>query len=146
MPENSWTEHFEEIHREVEQMLRRFLTGQPSLGVPVGEAWKPPTDILETEDKFLVRMEMAGVLPEDLSVSVTGHLLEVRGVRRFRPLDEGFRFQRAEIYYGAFVQRVEITDAVDRDRTTATYRNGLLEVVLPKLSGLKIPEVDVEGE
>ena len=132
MLEKYFAKDIEDLQREFEGMIRRFFLGQGPMAGHVGEMWRPPTDVLDSADRVVVRMEIAGVSLEDLSLSVSGHSLEVRGVRKFKPLDGDFHFNRAEIYYGCFQQRIHLGENVDRDRATATYQDGLLEIVLPK--------------
>lgn len=93
--------------------------------------WKPGIDIYDTSDAVVVIVELAGVEPDAVDVTVSGRLLRIRGTRqpRFRP---GYRqFHRLEIARGAFERIVELPETVDSGGTEATYRDGFLEIVLP---------------
>ena len=147
MPGRFWDRRFEEVQREIEGLIQKYFGAQPpSSSQASAHTWAPPADLLETRDNFIVRLEIAGVVPEDVCVTVSGEFIEVSGVRRLERLDEEFLYHRAEIIYGAFSRQIRLGAAVDRARTTATYKDGFLEIVLPKSAAVRSGEVQVEME
>ncbi len=112
--------------------------------------FRPPADIYENAEGFIVRLEVAGVAEDDLSITLAGQELLIRGERRLvRP--EGMkRFIHHEIVYGAFERSFHLPVALDLQGVRAGYANGILEVVLPRQvpQARRIPvrEGNAEGE
>jgi len=92
--------------------------------------WSPPTDVYETENGFVVRLEVAGMRQSDYSVSVEKNFLVISGVRAEAP--ERRAYQRMEIRFGEFNTAVELPAGVDVSRIETEYDDGFLMVFLPK--------------
>ena len=111
-------------------------------------AWRPPTDVFETEQDIVVRVEIAGMREEDFLVELTRRRLVVRGVRP--DISEKRAFHQMEIRFGEFVTQVELPVQVVADQVEATYKDGFLQVVLPKIQARQIPfqkkETDVTAQ
>lgn len=106
----------------------------------------PPTDVVELRDRLLVRLEVAGMRPDGFSVSLMNHHLVITGTRE-RPLREGAAYHRVEIGYGDFQVQVPLPWQVEANEVSATYRDGFLEVELPRRSETVVRVVDVtEGK
>lgn len=107
-----------------------------SWAVPVAAVWRPPTDVYETEEQIMVVIEIAGVSEEDLSVTLYNDLLVVEGVRgQPSSLKESMSAcHQLGIKYGEFRSEVQVPVTVDHDAVTAEYKNGLLSIILRKLS------------
>jgi HSP20 family protein len=93
-------------------------------------AWRPPTDVYETETAFVVRMEIAGMREDDFSVQIEGRMLSVRGVRSDTPERKAFHLM--EIRIGEFQNEIELPGAVNVSEISADYRDGFLVIQLPK--------------
>lgn len=92
--------------------------------------WHPPTDLYETEEKFIIRVEIAGMNKEEFCVSLDNNNLTISGVRPDMPLKRSFH--QMEILFGDFKTSVELPSPVDPDQVTAEYRDGFLNIHLPK--------------
>ena len=92
--------------------------------------WRPPTDVYETEDAVIVRVEIGGMQEKDFSIALTGRSLVIRGIRMEAP--ERRAYHQMEVFFGEFVSKVELPCAVVGDQVQAEYRAGFLRVVLPK--------------
>lgn len=93
--------------------------------------WHPPTDLYETDDKFIIRVEIAGMNKEEFCVSLDNNILTISGVRPDMPLRRSFH--QMEILFGDFKTAAELPSPVDPDRVTAEYRDGFLNIHLPKI-------------
>jgi len=93
--------------------------------------WLPPTDVVEDEQRFVVRMELAGVARADVRVWLEGRALVVEGVRH-PPHRGGARFRQLEMEYGPFRRVVPLPASVAGHRTTAALSDGVLEIALPR--------------
>lgn len=98
-----------------------------------GTSWGLLTsDMAETDEEIVVRVEAPGLDEKDLSVVVEAGALVVRGQKRFEREDRRAEYVLLESAYGAFERRLALPCAVDADRAEAKYRNGVLTVRLPR--------------
>lgn len=93
--------------------------------------WNPPTDIYETKDKLLIKMEVAGVKEEHLDISFQDNVLVIRGLRMEEEIDE-MNLHLLEIHYGQFERIFELPDNVKIGEIRATYSEGFLRVLIDK--------------
>ena len=92
--------------------------------------WRPPTDVYETEEVIVVRVEIGGMQEEDFTISLTGRLLSIRGQRPDVP--ERRAYLQMEILFGEFLSEVDLPGPVATEGVTAEYKAGFLRLVLPK--------------
>jgi HSP20 family protein len=92
--------------------------------------WKPPTDVFETEDKFVVKVEIAGMSQANFSVSYQDGLLSIEGSRA--DTSERKAFHQMEIHSGDFYTSVNIPSPIVSEKIEAEYSDGFLWVILPK--------------
>ncbi|MGQ9688585.1 MAG: Hsp20/alpha crystallin family protein [Desulfobaccales bacterium] len=122
------------ILRDLENLEERMRSWRERL-FPSGEAdfpFRPPADLYETPAGLVVRLELAGVAVEDLSIALAGQELVVRGQRRPSPPVEVSRVLHYEITYGSFERRFHIPLAINPEGVAARYEQGILEVTLPR--------------
>ena len=92
--------------------------------------WSPPTDVYETEDAYVVRVEIAGMREEDFEVLLANNTLLVSGSRPDHT--ERRAYQQMEIRFGKFSTAINLPGAVDIEQARAEYKDGFLTIVLPK--------------
>jgi HSP20 family protein len=93
-------------------------------------SWRPPTDVYETEDDLVVRVEIAAMRDEDFTITLDGRNLMIRGSRTDN--SERQTFHQMEIHYGEFAAEFELPYDVVPEQVEAVYQQGMLRVVLPK--------------
>ncbi len=93
-------------------------------------AWRPPTDVFETEEAYFIRVEIAGMREEDFSVQLDGRILMVRGQRTEPP--ERRAYHQMEIRFGEFQIEIELPGPVLAGEIGAKYQEGFLVILLPK--------------
>ena len=98
--------------------------------------WSPPTDVYETEEVYIVRMEIAGVREEDFEVTFENDTLLIMGSRS--DLSERRAYHQMEIRFGKFATAVSLAGPVNVDGALAEYKDGFLTVTLPKAKSNKI--------
>ena len=104
--------------------LIRFMQ---KLFPPAAErAWEPATDIYRTPCGWLVKLDLAGVRPEDVQFLAHGDRLQVRGVRRDWCLEEGCTHYRMEIAYSKFERNIVLPVDIEHARVATEFRHGLL--------------------
>jgi len=94
-------------------------------------SWRPPTDVYETEDRVVVRVEIAGIADSDFQIQLTQNMLYINGIRRDKP--ERRAYHQMEIPFGEFATEVYMNVAVDMEKAEAEYTDGFLMVYLPKV-------------
>lgn len=92
--------------------------------------WRPPVDYWETGEELGVKVEMAGMSEEDFDIVLYQDILVIEGDRRWYSTEA--RFHLAEIRHGPFRLELPIPSNIDRERVTARYERGFLQVLLPK--------------
>ena len=97
-----------------------------------GDSWQPDVDIFETETALVVRVEIAGVRSQDLTVKVDGQTLRVAGIRPAPDGSQVRRLHQMEIASGPFERRLRIPIPFDRKGVSAHVADGFLTVTLPK--------------
>ena len=114
--------------------VRRVGEGGPRSLRAQRAGFEPPTDIYETPDRVVVRMEIAGLRPEELDVSLSqdGQLLTISGRREDPGAGSPRKYYTLEIQCGEFARQVPLRVPVDREAVTASYADGFLEVILPQ--------------
>ena len=98
--------------------------------------WNPPTDVYETEDNFVVRVEVAGLRDDDIEVAIENNVLMISGSRA--DLNERRAYRQMEIRFGKFEIAVEISVPVEIEKSAAGYKDGFLVIELPKSTPKKV--------
>lgn len=98
--------------------------------------WRPPTDVYETEDSFVIQVEIAGMRGADFSVSLQDRLVTISGVRQ--DARDARAYHQMEIHFGEFRTDVELPGPFERETMEASYNDGYLRLVLPKPKTRKI--------
>jgi len=101
----------------------------------VRSTWSPPTDVYETEESCVIKLEIAGMRDEDFEVAFENNILMISGNRL--DLNERRAYHQMEIRFGKFEIAVELPMVVDIEKATARYQDGFLVVVLPKVKSNK---------
>jgi HSP20 family protein len=123
----------------MEGLFRALVNQQRTMHHQVAGGWRPHLEVYETSEALTVRAELAGIDEETLDVAVEEHLLRVRGVRRREASNEERRvYHQMDIAYGPFAAEVFIPFAIATDEVEATYENGVLQVVLPKVPARRV--------
>ena len=94
--------------------------------------WSPPTDVYETEENCVIKVEVAGMRDEDFEVAFESNILVIRGHRPDRR--EKRAYHQMEIGFGRFELAVEIPVLVDIEKAIAEYKDGFLVILLPKIT------------
>lgn len=107
------------------------------------KAWLPPTDVYETADAVVIKMEVAGLREGDLDISITGDVLRVRGLRRDEAAARKVGYHHLGIAYGEFMCDISLPGPVERDEISADYTAGFLTIALPKARRTQVRPVQV---
>ena len=109
-------------------------------------AWHPSVDMYEDENNIYVKMDLPGITKDDINMSFDGHILSVTGRREAEDIeDEGGSYWSRERYIGEFHRYVHIPGDVDSDNLKAKFKDGVLEVTLPKTEKAKAKKIAIES-
>lgn len=137
---------FEEINREFNHMLNRHfgLSGSEGAEERGLTMWTPRADVCEQPEEIVVRIDLPGIEEKDVAVSVENNVLTVSGERRTDRDEPGAHYHRVECVYGSFSRSFNLPQTVDVDRIKAHFRNGVLQLSLPKREESKPRRIDVK--
>lgn len=141
----------EQMEAEMDRLFDEAIPPRRWLPLRYIKTWRPPTDVYETDDSVVVKVEIAGmeegdaVFTSKFTISLADRNLTITGVRP-DPLTETqaltLSYQQMEIRYGEFETEVYLPWAIAENEIEATYRDGFLTVVLPKAKAHKLPVVE----
>jgi len=136
---------FRDIQHEMNRLFDNFL-GRPTTGMSGTSArvWMPVVDMYETNDDLILNFELPGVPEKDISLSITGDVLTVKGERQFGHQVNGDNYVHTERVYGRFERSIRLPMRVEAGRVRATYRDGVLEVSLPKTEEVRPKEIKID--
>lgn len=104
-------------------------------------AWVPPVDAWESDNDFHLVFDLPGVKKEEIEIEVEGDQLTIKGARQ---LDDQVQYIRRERVAGEFYRSFTLETPVEKDRIRAIYKNGVLEVVLPKKEEVKPRQIQIQ--
>ncbi len=126
--------------RELERFLNRPFTRNLEV---LAEEWMPSVDIAETKDEIKVKAEVPGMTKEDISISLADNVLTLRGEKKQEKEEKGKTFYRMERSYGSFARSFSLPTAVLANKVKAVYKDGVLEITLPKSEQVKSKEIPI---
>ena len=133
------------IQNELNRLFGRTYGGTEERGTG-GAAWLPPLDIYETKDRFVVNVELPGVDPESVDLSVEDSTLIVQGERTFyRDVPEE-AFHRVERRYGPFARSLSLPPTADATAIEASFDRGVLTIEVPKAEEAKPKRITVKAK
>ncbi|HUC97111.1 MAG TPA: Hsp20/alpha crystallin family protein [Candidatus Polarisedimenticolaceae bacterium] len=108
-----------------------------------GSAWYPAVDILESKDAYVLRAELPGMNKEDFNLEVKEGTLTLTGERKFTKPAEGVQYRKVERVNGKFVRSFTLPETVKHDGIQATYKDGILEIHIPKAEEAKPRQIQI---
>jgi HSP20 family protein len=137
--------------RELESMSDRLnrVFARPTPSTSSREAltvadWMPTVDISESDSEYLIKAELPEVKKEDVKVTVENGVLTLQGERRQEKEEKGKKYHRVERSYGSFARSFTLPESVDEGAVRAEYRDGMLNLHLPKTEKVKPKSIDVK--
>ena len=134
VPRNTLFHELADFRRDFDQMFNRFFSlRSPQEEQTLTEGFVPAieTSIDKDGKKFQCQVMLAGVDPKDVNIQVLGNTLSISGERSSSRDTKESDYLHREITYGTFQRLIELPEGVDKDKLTAEYRNGVLEIAAP---------------
>jgi HSP20 family protein len=135
------------LQSDVNRLFDRFF--QSGTGNGNGGAvrrWIPPMDLVESESDLVLRADLPGMSEKDVEIEVKDGVLTVSGERRSESEEKGEGFHRVERAFGRFSRSLSLPDGVDAERIAAKFKDGVLEVTIPKPEETKPTRVAIAAE
>jgi HSP20 family protein len=131
------------LRQEMDRLWDRFV-GETSLGRKVTGEWWPTVDVSETKDNFIIKAELPGMDDKDVSVTISGNMLTIKGEKKKEEEEKDEHHYRAERYYGSFQRSFQLPSSIKADKIEADFDKGILRVMLPKVEEAKKKEVKIK--
>lgn len=106
--------------------------------VPHHQAFGPAMDLYETDKDVVAEVNLPGIDPKNISISIDKQVLTVSGSAEEKKEEKKKGYWRKEIHKGSFSRSVQLPAAIDEDKIDASYEKGVLRIVMPKIK--KAPE------
>lgn len=111
---------------------------------PFRGEWVPSLDVSETKSDIVVKAEVPGMDPKDIDISLAGDLLTIKGEKKQEREEKDENYHRVERSYGAFTRSIRLPQEVKGDEIKAKYKNGILQVTMPKSGAAKKKVVKIK--
>jgi HSP20 family protein len=132
------------IQNEMNRLFGRTYGGD--VGESTRGAWTPALDVFENQEKFVITMELPGVSPDDVDISVEDSTLMVRGERRFYSEQQEESFLRIERRFGEFTRSLTLPSTADAESIQASFDQGVLTVEVPKREEAKPRKISIKAK
>ena len=132
------------IQNEMNRLFGRTYGGD--VGESTRGAWTPALDVFETQEKFVITMELPGVSPDDVDISVEDSTLMVRGERKFYSEQQEESFLRIERRFGEFTRSLTLPSTADAESIQASFDQGVLTVEVPKREEAKPRKISIKAK
>jgi HSP20 family protein len=137
---------FRELAALQSEMNRTFDTyAQRTVDSETNATWAPLVDVIEDENNFIIHAELPGLSKDDVELHLENRTLTIRGERKLEKSYGPENYHQKERYYGRFARSFTLPTTIDQDKIGASFKDGMLEVVLPKADEIKPKMIPVTG-
>lgn len=136
---------FPSLRREMDTFFDRFFKEMPWMGWE-GEEWLPSINVSETDADIKVKAELPGLEAKDIEISVSGDILTLKGEKKEEKEEKEEKYYYKEQYAGTFQRSLRLPAEVQSDKVDAKFKNGVLNIVLPKAEGTETKKIKIKSE
>jgi HSP20 family protein len=143
-----WLSPFDEFDQWFDELRRNWMQpfvgrGGLEMGAMLGSRL-PRVDVIDRDQEFVVRAELPGIGKDNLEVSLSENVLTIRATTRHEDQEEQGRYFRRELSQGEFLRTIRLPGPVQGDQTKANFKDGVLELVVPKAAGAQRQTIKIE--
>lgn len=120
-----------DVFGEIDKLFSDFF-GETSLAPSVNFDYLPKIDVKETQTEFQIRADLPGLSEKDIDVQYSDGTIQIKGERNFENEEKKDDYHRIERSYGKFERRIALPSEIQEDKIEAEYKNGVLNLTLPK--------------
>ncbi len=132
------------LKKEMDRLFERFWETDFPEWPALGE-WAPKLDVADTKEALVVTAEIPGIEPGEIELTLQDQVLAIKGEKKHEKEEKEEQYYRMERSYGAFARTIRLPVPVDASRVTATFKNGLLTVTLPKGAAAKGTTIPIKA-
>lgn len=136
------SKEFDRLTRELNSLFNTGLRGGDATQAATAD-WAPAVDIKEQGDHYLILVDLPGVKPEDVELTMEKGVLVIKGQRRLESDEEREGFRRVERVRGSFYRSFALPDTADVDKISARSNHGVLEVTIPKQPAIQPRKIEI---
>ena len=133
------------LEREMENMSDRWLRGWPWMGQAEALGWAPAIDVVDHKDEVVLRADLPGLTEKDVELSLQDGNLTIRGERKAETEEKDENYYCCERSYGSFSRSLAVPAGVSADKVNATFKNGVLEIHLPKTKQAEGKKIEIKA-
>lgn len=134
------------VAKDLNQFLENFLKGQADSSFIDTGTWAPAVDIKEEKNQFIVTADIPGVDIANIHISLENSVLTIQGKRELEKTETLEAYSRIERIQGQFYRRFSLPQSADESKIDASYKNGVLQVIIPKKETAKGMRIEVRSE
>ncbi|RLB09077.1 MAG: Hsp20/alpha crystallin family protein [Deltaproteobacteria bacterium] len=121
----------DDIDELFDKFIRNFSSSLPEIFGGEGEIW-PSVDVLEDKKNIIVKAEIPGMSPSDFDISISDNILTIKGEKKQEKEEKDKNFYMMERQYGTFTRSITLPVEVNEEKVDASYKDGVLKIVIPK--------------
>lgn len=131
------------MQSRMNELFDEVFGRSPMVSATAGNLWHPAVDILESHDAYLVRAELPGMKKDDVRLEVREGTLTLSGERKFDEPAKGVEYRRSERTSGKFSRSFYLPQKIKQDDIKASFRDGILEIHIPKVEEAKAKQIPI---
>ena len=133
----------ERFRGEMDRLFDDFFSRSPFRPLERGD-WMPAVDVSEDQKEIVVHAEIPGMDKKDIDISLNGRVLTIQGERKQEREEKDKNYHRMERKHGSFTRSFELPADVDGDKVEAEYKNGVLQLNLPKTKERSVKKIEIK--
>ena len=111
-----------------------------------GMGWAPAMEVIEKDDKYLIKLELPGVKESDVDISISGDMITISGEKKSDSEVKKKGYHYSESSYGSFSRSISLPSSIKADKIEASYDKGILEITLPKKADVKPKKISIAAK
>ena len=133
-----------DMQEEINRVFNEKIIGADDKSVVETSEWSPRVDIIEKKNHYSILVDIPGVDPKDIKITMNDGILTIEGERKLEKKEEQENFYRYERSYGSFARRFALPDNANADKISAKGKNGVLDISIPKSEKPPAKEITIE--
>ncbi len=132
------------LEYEMNRIFDEFFGRVPVQVEPEDGVWSPSVDVSESSNAITINAEIPGMSKEDVKINIQDNTVTITGEKKQEREEKEANYHRVERSYGAFMRSFSLPSSVKSDKIKASYKDGVLKMVLPKTEEMKPKEIPIE--
>jgi len=132
------------LHDRINRLFENSYYGNNEREADAVANWYPPTDIIETKDNYVLKLEVPGMKKEDVNIELKANVLTIKGERKEEKEIKEENYHRIESFSGTFSRSFTMPDNIDSQNVFASMKDGVLELKIAKAEDKKSKSIAIE--